>query len=72
MIDVNVKDSSAKVDYPKLMESESGVVLLMTCDCCGVVLHDGMRGGVQVGYSSTTWCMIGMKDFEGELVLKNK
>ena len=72
MIDVNVKGSSAKVDYPKLMISNTGLVLLMTCDCCGVVLQEGIREGVQVGYSSTTWSMRGLKDFEGELVLKNK
>jgi len=73
MIDSKVfVNSSVNVGYPKLMRGVgSNVVVLMTSDCCGVVVREG-DGVYKIGEHYEDWAMNTFEDFEGELVLKNR
>lgn len=64
-----IEDQPKKVDFPKLMISEDGLVVLFHEDKCGVVVYS--RDGFHIGNYSEEWDMDEFSYFEGELTLSN-
>lgn len=76
MIESKVKGNRRdedKIDYPCLMESDIGRVVLMTSDKCGVVLINPIGDSTfMVGDYDDGWRMDKFKPFKGTIELKNK
>ena len=56
--------------YPKLMQSDNGLMVLFTESSEGFVLYDG-GSDYCIGYHSSTWHDDGFKDFDGTVELNN-
>jgi len=57
------------VEYPKLMHSYQGRVVLFTSHSTGVLLNEvGHNCG---GYYSDDWCMAHFEDYDGSITLQN-
>ena len=71
---VSVIESKAKEEtpYPKLMESDSGTIVLMYKREEGTLIKTGKIGSVELGEYHKDWNMLCFTDFEGKLELTNK
>jgi hypothetical protein len=56
--------------YPKLMQGESGVVVLFTKANTGVVVSS-THLSYKVGHFSSDWYTSGFKDYTGKVTLEN-
>lgn len=56
--------------YPKLMISDSGMIVLFIRERAGTVLHSSGLKSMEGRYD-TEWPMRYYRDFEGELTMKN-
>ena len=65
-------EERAKIPYPKLMEGNSGTIVLMEARGCGTLLRLGKYSSDKLGDYLQTWHMDCFKDFEGKLELSNK
>lgn len=65
------KESYKDSKYPLLMKSESsGLVILMTSECTGVVLF-GSNTYKKVEYISDKWFMKSLVPLKGKVILEN-
>jgi len=62
------KDTEKPIEYPCLMISEYGTIVLFRERSCGVALSSHF----QIGYNSDTWIDEDFKPFNGEITLSNK
>ena len=71
---VKVTEGKAKeeIPYPKLMESNSGAIVLMYKEGEGTVLNTGRHILIEVGEHVDSLQMDSFTDFEGKLELTNK
>ena len=71
---VKVIESKGKeeIPYPKLMESNSGAIVLMYKEGEGTVLKLNSKGGLEMGEYVPGWEMDCFTDFDGKLELTNK
>jgi len=65
-------EEKEEMPYPKLMEGNSGTIVLMEARGCGTSLRLGKYSSIRLGEYSQDWAMDCFKDFEGKLELSNK
>lgn len=66
---VVVKEKSSYQQYPKLMKSNAGLIVLMVGDKTGVVVVG--NDFWDKGHYADNWGMCVFKDFDGEVILSN-
>lgn len=59
-------------DYPKIMTTERGTIVLMVGRCRGVVLKNAKGGDYIIGSYHADWTMDCFTDFEGSVVVGNQ
>ena len=57
------------VEYPKLMHSDKGRIVLFTERGVGVLLNE--TGFDEAGHHSDEWSMSNFKDYDGSITLQN-
>ena len=67
---VEVKQNKTEKDFPKLMISQRGVIVLFETHKTGVCLVDPNRD-YKIGVYSPLWSVENFQDFDGEITLKN-
>jgi hypothetical protein len=68
---ISTKKSSPRTGYPKLMISQSDLIVLFTSKYHGTVVSPG-TSTKNIGYSSDQWAYHNFVDYTGEITLKNK
>ena len=70
----NVKKVSEVIlDFPKLMVSDAGRVVLFTDYDKGMLVGSTRKINAmeEIGYYSDNWCLSNFKDFKGSITLEN-
>jgi hypothetical protein len=67
-IEVNEKPAAAKIEYPCLMATEQGAIVLFTDYGCGTVIK---HPGWVVGTYGRKWDMLQFTPFTGSVTLSN-
>ena len=65
-----IKETEKRNEFPKLMESELGAVVLFSCEGTGTALKCG-DGGYEIGHRSDVWDTDQFTDFSGTITLIN-
>lgn len=65
---VEIKQNKKEKDFPKLMISQRGVIVLFTDKNTGICLYDGSN---TVRGISSSWDIAAFQDFKGEITIKN-
>jgi hypothetical protein len=68
-ITLNPKSDILTSPYPKLMQGETGVVVLFSSKGTGFVVST--PNTYKVGYYSAEWYSAGFKDYTGKVTLEN-
>ena len=69
MIKLVVKQSTSDIDFPKLMISETGLVVLFSSSKLGTVIRGDRLWGA--GEHSVIWIIDMFTDFDGTITLSN-
>lgn len=67
---ITISESKRRINFPKLMISDNGLIVLMKNNGIGVVLNKGASSN-EIGTLREDWVMQYFRDFEGDLILSN-
>lgn len=59
-----------EIPFPKLMLSDTGNLVWLSKENCGMVVKSS-NGEYEVGYYSETWVMPVFEDYDGQVTLSN-
>ena len=66
-----VTSTSLHMDYPKLMTTADGAVVLFWESEEGILVQEGTISKRPVGYYTNSWDMACFEDYEGSITLEN-
>ena len=70
---VDIRKQEHHSEFPKLMIGElTGLIVLMSQNKCGTVIHKGESTLLEIGEFHTEWKMETFKDYDGSVILNNQ
>lgn len=66
-----IKEHKQEKPFPKLMVSDTGVIVLFSDEINGVVIYDDTASFVIGEHNTNFWDMYEFKDFHGTITLEN-